>query len=71
VETAFLATLYVLFFREVGTRRIHITSATGLPDWIERTDILGGLIHEYHARRERIRGFCILQARRKMTRSTM
>ena len=22
---------------------------TGLPDRIERTDILGGLIHEYHA----------------------
>lgn len=32
VETAFLRTLYVLFFIEVGTRRIHITSATRNPD---------------------------------------
>ena len=32
VETAFLRTLYVLFFIEVGTRRIHITSATHNPD---------------------------------------
>jgi putative transposase len=32
VETAFLQTLYVLFFIEVGTRRIHITSATRNPD---------------------------------------
>jgi len=32
VETAFLATLYVLFFIELGTRRIHITSATRNPD---------------------------------------
>ena len=32
VETAFLATLYVLFFIEVGTRRIYITSATRNPD---------------------------------------
>jgi hypothetical protein len=28
VETAFLRTLYVLFFIEVGTRRIHIAKAT-------------------------------------------
>ena len=32
VETAFLRTLYVLFFIEVGTRRIRITSATRNPD---------------------------------------
>jgi len=32
VETAFLRTLYVLFFIEVGTRRIHITSSTRNPD---------------------------------------
>jgi transposase InsO family protein len=31
VETAFLRTLYVLFFIEVGTRRIHITQATCNP----------------------------------------
>jgi hypothetical protein len=28
VETAFLHTLYVLFFIEVGSRRVHITAAT-------------------------------------------
>jgi transposase InsO family protein len=32
VETAFLKTLYVLFFIEVGTRRVHITCATKNPN---------------------------------------
>ena len=32
VETAFLRTLYVLFFIEVATRRLHITAATRNPD---------------------------------------
>jgi len=32
VETAFLKTLYVLFFIEVGTRRVHITRATKNPN---------------------------------------
>ncbi len=32
VETVFLRTLYVLFFIEVGTRRLHITQATRNPD---------------------------------------
>ena len=32
VETAFLRTLYVLFFIEVGSRRLHITAATRNPD---------------------------------------
>ena len=31
VETVFLHTLYVLFFIEVGTRRLHITSSTRHP----------------------------------------
>jgi len=31
VETAFLKTLYVLFFIEVGSRRLHITTATPHP----------------------------------------
>ena len=36
VETAFLKTLYVLFFIEVGTRRVHLTGATRNPDaaWV-------------------------------------
>ena len=32
VETAFLRTLYVLFFIEVGSRRVHIMSSTPNPD---------------------------------------
>jgi len=31
VETVFLRTLYVLFFIEVGTRRLHVTSSTRNP----------------------------------------
>jgi transposase InsO family protein len=32
VETAFLRTLYVLFFIEVGTRRVHVMTSTRNPD---------------------------------------
>lgn len=32
VETAFLRTLYVLFFIEVGTRRLHVGVSTHNPD---------------------------------------
>jgi hypothetical protein len=32
VESAFLRTLYVLFFIDVGSRRLHITAATRNPD---------------------------------------
>ena len=32
VETAFLKTLYVLFFIEIGTRRVHVSVATSSPD---------------------------------------
>jgi len=32
VETVFLRTLYVLFFIEVGTRRVHLTISTRNPD---------------------------------------
>jgi len=31
IETAFLRTLYVLFFIEVGTRRLHVTTSTRNP----------------------------------------
>ena len=36
METVFLRTLYVLFFIEVGSRRIHIEGVTGNPDaaWV-------------------------------------
>jgi putative transposase len=32
VETAFLTTLYVLFFIEIGTRRVHVSVSTRSPD---------------------------------------
>jgi putative transposase len=32
VETAFLQTLYVLFFIEIGSRRVHVTVSTARPD---------------------------------------
>jgi len=32
VETAFLRTLYVLFFIEIGSRRLHVTAATQHPN---------------------------------------
>jgi putative transposase len=32
VETAFLKTLYVLFFIEIGSRRLHVTTATANPN---------------------------------------
>jgi hypothetical protein len=32
VETAFLKTLYVLFFSEIATRRVHVTVSTSNPD---------------------------------------
>jgi transposase InsO family protein len=32
VETAFLETLYVLFFIEIGTRRVYVTTSTTNPD---------------------------------------
>jgi transposase InsO family protein len=32
VETVFLKTLYVLFFIEIGTRRVHVTGSTANPD---------------------------------------
>ena len=36
VETVFLKTLYVLFFIELGTRRVHLAGATAHPDsaWV-------------------------------------
>ena len=36
VETVFLKTLYVLFFIEISTRRVHVAGATTRPDssWV-------------------------------------
>jgi transposase InsO family protein len=64
VETAFLRTLYVLFFIEVGSRRLHITTATRHPNGTfvtqqarnlcfeldERDELLRFLIHDRDAK---------------------
>jgi transposase InsO family protein len=64
VETAFLRTLYVLFFIEVGSRRLHITTATRHPSGTfvtqqarnlcfrldERDEPLRFLIHDHDAK---------------------
>jgi hypothetical protein len=36
VETVWLKTLYVLFFIELGSRRVHVSSCTATPDaaWV-------------------------------------
>lgn len=49
VETVFLKTLYVLFFIELATRRVHVAGATSGPDsaWVTQQarnlSIIGGL----------------------------
>jgi hypothetical protein len=49
VETVFLKTIYVLFFHELSTRRVHVTGATSRPDSAQVTQqarnlsITGGL----------------------------
>ena len=47
VETVSLQRLYVLFFIELGSRRVHVAGRTASSNHIERRDRLGGLIHEY------------------------
>ncbi len=62
METVWLKTLYVLFFLEIRSRRVHLAGCTAHPsaDWVAqqarnlswkladgRHDRLGGLIHEY------------------------
>jgi transposase InsO family protein len=55
VETAFLKTLYVLFFIEVGTRRLHITGATRNPDGAFVTQQARNLCFELDGRDEPVR----------------
>jgi len=55
VETAFLRTLYVLFFIEVGSRRLHITTATRNPNTIFVTQQARNLCYTLDEREEPMR----------------
>ena len=55
VETAFLKTLYVLFFIEVGSRRLHITAATRSPNGTFVTQQARNLCFELDARETPVR----------------
>jgi hypothetical protein len=55
VETAFLRTLYVLFFIEVGSRRLHITTATRHPNGTFVTQQARNLCFELDERDEPLR----------------
>ncbi len=55
VETAFLKTLYVLLFIEVGTRRLHITAATRHPGGTFVTQQARNLCFELDERDEPVR----------------
>jgi len=59
VETVFLKTLYVLFFIELSTRRVHVAGATSRPDsaWVTQQArnlaITGGLEDNHLLLRDR------------------
>jgi transposase InsO family protein len=55
VETAFLRTLYVLFFVEVGSRRLHITTSTRHPSGSFITQQARNLCFELDEREEPLR----------------
>jgi putative transposase len=52
VETAFLKTLYVMFFLEVGSRRLHITTATCNPNTVFVTQQARNLCYALDHREE-------------------
>jgi len=59
VETVFLKTLYVLFFVELSTRRVHVAGTTSRPDsaWVTQQarnlSIIGGLEDKHILLRDR------------------
>jgi hypothetical protein len=55
VETAFLKTLHVLFFIEIGTRRAHVTVATSSPDAASATQQARNLCYALDEREEPVR----------------
>jgi len=55
VETAFLKTLYVLFFIEVGSRRLHVTTATPHPNGTFATQKARNLCFTLDERAEPVR----------------
>jgi putative transposase len=68
VETVFLRTLYVLFFIEVGTRRVHVMGSTRNPDSAWVTQQARNLSYDLPDRDTRIR-FLIRDRDSKFTRS--
>jgi len=55
VETVFLKTLYVLFFIEVGSRRLHVTTATANPTGAFVTQQARNLCYTLDEREEPVR----------------
>jgi Integrase core domain. len=55
VETVFLQTLYVLFFIEIGSRRLHVTTATRNPGTIFVTQQARNLCYTLDERVEPVR----------------
>ena len=55
VETAFLKTLYVLFFIEIGSRRLHVTAATPNPNGTFVTQQARNLCFKLDERSEPVR----------------
>jgi len=55
VETVFLQTLYVLFFIEIGSRRLHVTTATRNPGTIFVTQQARNLCYALDEREEPVR----------------
>src|SRR5438132_14342497 len=55
VETLFLKTLYVLFFIELGTRRVHVAGASANPDSAWVTQQARNFSHDLADRDTRVR----------------
>jgi putative transposase len=68
VETAFLRTLYVLFFIEIGTRSVHVSASTSNPDSVFVTQQARNLCYTLDEREEPVR-FLIRDRDAKFSRS--
>ncbi len=68
VETVFLKTLYVLFFIEIGSRRVHVTGATTNPDGVFLTQQARNLAFDLDDATTQVR-FLVRDRDQKFTRS--